>query len=67
MNLESQKQKLTLQFDAYIERLLKFLKQNASFSGRCLKRIQMISSEIVTAEEQANEEQANEENESTSM
>lgn len=53
MNLESQKQKLTLEFDAYIERLLKFLQQNASFSGRCLKRIEMISSEIVTAEEQA--------------
>tara|TARA_X000000950_G_C13912524_1_gene659549 strand:- start:1556 stop:2410 length:855 start_codon:yes stop_codon:yes gene_type:complete len=61
MNLQSQKQKLTLQFDAYIERLLKFLEQNASFSGRCLKRIEMISSEIVTAEEQSNAEQ-NEEN-----
>ena len=53
MNLESQKQKLTLEFDAYIERLGKFLEQNAAFSGRCLKRIEMISSEIVTAEEQA--------------
>ena len=52
MNLESQKQKLTLEFDAYIERLGKFLEQNKSFSGRCLKRIEMISSEIVTAEEQ---------------
>jgi hypothetical protein len=63
MNLQSQKQKLTLQFDAYIERLIKFLEQNATFSGRCLKRIEMISSEIVTAEEQAqNEEQANQEN-----
>ena len=62
MNLQSQKQKLTLQFDAYIERLIKFLEQNATFSGRCLKRIEMISSEIVTAEEQAqNEEQANQE------
>ena len=61
MNLQSQKQKLTLQFDAYIERLLKFLEQNATFSGRCLKRIEMISSEIVTAEEQSNAEQ-NEEN-----
>ena len=60
MNLQSQKQKLTLQFDAYIERLIKFLEQNATFSGRCLKRIEMISSEIVTAEEQANTEQNNE-------
>ena len=58
MNLESQKQKLTLEFEAYIERLGKFLEQNKSFSGRCLKRIEMISSEIVTAEEQA--EQAEE-------
>jgi len=38
MNLESQKQKLSLEFDAYIERLGKF-------SGRCLKRIELISSE----------------------
>ena len=53
MNLESQKQKLTLEFTSYIERLTKFLDQNKSFSGRCLKRIQMISSEIVTAEEAA--------------
>ena len=55
MNLESQKQKLTLEFTAYIERLSKFLDQNKSFSGRCLNRIQLISSEIVTAEEQAAE------------
>ena len=51
MNLESQKQKLTLEFEAYIERLAKFLDQNKNFSGRCLKRIEMISSEIVTTEE----------------
>ena len=53
MNLEGQQQKLTLEFDSYIERLSKFLDQNKSFSTRCLNRIQMISSEIVTAEEQA--------------
>lgn len=52
MNLESQKQKLTLEFASYIERLGKFLDQNKNFSERCLKRIQMISNEIVTAEEQ---------------
>lgn len=62
MNLQSQKQKLTLQFDAYIERLIKFLEQNATFSGRCLKRIEMISSEIVTAEEQAQNEENTDEN-----
>jgi|TARA_Y100000992_G_C21260681_1_gene491116 hypothetical protein len=60
MNLESQKQKLTLEFTAYIERLSKFLDQNKSFSGRCLNRIQLISSEIVTAEEQAAAEDATE-------
>ena len=59
MNLESQKQKLTLEFDAYIERLGKFLEQNKEFSGRCLKRIEMISSEIVTAEEQQNQADPN--------
>ncbi len=53
MNLEGQQQKLTLEFDTYIERLTKFLDQNKNFSTRCLNRIQMISTEIVTAEEQA--------------
>lgn len=60
MNLESQKQKLTLEFSAYIERLGKFLEQNKSFSGRCLNRIKMISSEIVTAEEKAKEQKSEE-------
>ena len=59
MNLESQKQKLTLEFESYITRLGKFLEQNKSFSGRCLKRIQMISSEIVTAEEQQQQNDQN--------
>lgn len=53
MNLESQKQKLTLEFESFIERLTKFLDQNKNFSGRCLNRIKIISDEIVTAEEQA--------------
>lgn len=53
MNLESQKTKLTLEFDSYIERLGKFLDQNKNFSERCLKRIQLISNEIVTSEEVA--------------
>jgi len=51
MNLEGQKQKLTLEFDSYIQRLSQFLDQNKNFSDRCLKRIQLISSEIVTSEE----------------
>lgn len=51
MNLEGQKQKLTLEFNSYIQRLTKFLDQNKNFSNRCLKRIQLISSEIVTSEE----------------
>jgi len=57
MNLESQKQKLALEFTGYIERLGKFLKQNKNFSGRCLKRIQLISNEIVTKEEQEQEQE----------
>lgn len=51
MNLESQKQKLTLEFGSYIERLSKFLNQNKNFSVRCLNRIKLISSEIVTSDE----------------
>ena len=51
MNLESHKQKLSLEFASYIIRLKKFLNQNKSFSTRCLNRIKMISNEIVTAEE----------------
>jgi hypothetical protein len=53
MNLESQKQKLTLEFESYIARLSKFLDQNKNFSGRCLNRIKLISNEITTAEEAA--------------
>lgn len=59
MNLESQKQKLTLEFESYIERLAKFLDQNKSFSGRCLSRIQIISNEIVTSEEKAEQDTNN--------
>ena len=53
MNLEAQKQKLILEFDAYITRLGKFLLQNQNFSDRCLNRIKLISSEITTAAEAA--------------
>ena len=56
MNLEGQKQKLTLEFTSYISRLSKFLEQNKNFSDRCLNRIKLISSEIVTAEEAAENE-----------
>lgn len=52
INLEGQQQKLTLEFDSYIERLSKFLDQNKNFSDRCLNRIKLISDEIVTSEEQ---------------
>ena len=62
MNLESQKQKLTLEFNSYIVRLTQFLDQNKNFSDRCLNRIKMISNEIVTADEQnaANEQEEGE-------
>ena len=58
MNLESQKQKLTLEFDGYITRLSKFLEMNEQFSGRCLNRIKMISNEIVSADEAASTDPA---------
>ena len=64
MNLEGQKQKLTIEFGGYVVRLSKFLEQNKKFSGRCLNRIKLISSEIVTAEEQNQKEEA-ENNEAT--
>ena len=53
LNLESQKTKLTLEFTSYCIRLEKFLNQNKNFASKCLKRIKMISSEIVTTEEAA--------------
>ncbi len=59
MNLESQKQKLTLEFDGYITRLGKFLEMNEKFSGRCLSRIKSISEEIVSSEELMNQQAQN--------
>lgn len=53
MNLQGQKQKLTLEFDSYIIRLAQFLDQNKEFSNRCLTRIKIISNEITTSEEEA--------------
>lgn len=58
MNLEGQKSKLTLEFEAYIVRLAQFLDQNKDFSERCLTRIKLISSEITTAEEVENSDVA---------
>ena len=51
MNLEGQKKKLMLEFESYISRLSQFLEQNEKFADRCLKRIKIISDEIVTSEE----------------
>lgn len=60
MNLQGQQQKLTLEFESYIERLTKFLDQNKNFSSRCLNRIKLISSEIVTSEEIEKEDEIEE-------
>jgi hypothetical protein len=67
MNLEGQQIKLTIEFTSYIERLTKFLNQNKEFSERCLKRIQLISSEIVTTEEQETQESQNNSEDSTTV
>ena len=64
MNLQSQKQKLSIEFEGYIQRLSKFLEQNQKFSGRCLNRIKLISTEIVTAEE-AQQQKENEQEQNT--
>ena len=62
VNLEGQQQKLTLEFISYVVRLAKFLDQNKNFSTRCLNRIKMISTEIVTAEELEQQQQENQQN-----
>lgn len=61
INLESQKTKLTLEFKGYTVRIRQFLEQNKRFAERCLKRVQMISNEIVTEQEMAAKETAEEE------
>jgi len=61
VNLESQKTKLTMEFQGYIIRIEQFLEQNERFSNRCLNRVKMISSEIVTEQELLQKELENEE------
>ena len=51
MNLTGQKEKLEIEYSSNIKRIDTFLEQNKKFSEKCLKRIQLISSEIVTKEE----------------
>ncbi len=51
LNLKEQQSSLTFAFKSYCARLEQFLKENYKFSTRCVKRIEMISSEIVTDEE----------------
>lgn len=51
LNLKEQQSSLTFGFKSYCARLEQFLKENYKFSSRCVKRIEMISSEIVTDEE----------------
>ena len=51
LNLKEQQSSLTFAFKSYCARLEQFLKENYKFSTRCVKRIEMLSSEIVTDEE----------------
>lgn len=51
MNLSGQKEKLEIEYTSNIRRIDTFLEKNKSFSEKCLKRIKLISSEIVTKEE----------------
>ena len=51
LNLKEQQSSLTFGFKSYCARLEQFLKENYKFSTRCVKRIEMISSEIVNDEE----------------
>lgn len=61
MNLEGQHQKLCFEFKSYVRQLSTFLEKNITFWDRCLERIRLISSEIVTEREQDNEENGVEE------
>jgi hypothetical protein len=65
VNLQSQETKLTLEFKGYIIRLEQFLEQNKKFAARCLKRVELISNEIVTEQEleAQNEQQEQQEQE----
>lgn len=56
MNLTGQKEKLEIEYSSNIKRIDTFLAQNKNFSEKCLKRIQLISSEIVTKEEMVDQE-----------
>lgn len=51
VNLQSQETRLTLEFKGFIIRLEQFLNQNKTFAARCLKRVELISNEIVTEQE----------------
>jgi len=67
VNLQSQETRLTLEFKGFIIRLEQFLNQNKKFAARCLKRVELISNEIVTEQEleeqqEQQEQQNNEEN-----
>ena len=51
--LRSQQVRLRTEFISSIEQIKEFLAGNARFAARCLRRIQLISNEIVTREEAA--------------
>lgn len=51
LNLKEQQSSLTFAFKSYCARLEQFLKENYKFSTRCVKRIELISSEIITEDE----------------
>ena len=62
LNLKEQQNRLVFSFKSYCSRLEMFLNENYKFSGKCVKRIEMISGEIVTQEEL---DQQNAENQSS--
>lgn len=59
--LTSQQLRLKSEFTSQIAMIKGFLETNARFASRCLNRIQMISNEIVTAEEQQQDQQQDQE------
>ena len=51
MNLKEQESSLTFVFKSYCARLEQFLKENYKFSAKCVKRIELISGEIISEDE----------------
>jgi hypothetical protein len=60
LNLKEQQSSLTLGFRSNTMRLEQFLQENLKFSGKCVKRIELISNEITSEEDNMPQDDAEE-------